>query len=81
MKENIKNILQLLLLVLPLWGIMVFGWFHSPMYLEAIEKNRLAAQRYLTETYWYAPYVAEERQALMEHYGLNEKGELLEAEK
>lgn len=74
MKKEIKNTLQLLLLVLPLFGILVFGWLHSPMYADAIEKDRLAAQIYLTKTYYFhSPYFDEERQAMMEHYGFTEE--------
>lgn len=80
MKKEVKDILQLLLLVLPLFGIMVFGWFHSPMYADAIEQNRVRAQIYLAKTYYYSSYVEEQRQMLMDHYGLTEKGLIINLE-
>lgn len=74
MRKEVKDILQLLLLILPMFGITVFGWLHSPMYADVIEKDRLAAQIYLVKTYFFRSYfIDEERQAMMEHYGFTEE--------
>lgn len=72
-RREFKNILNMLLFVLPLFALMFVGWLNSPMYEETKVDQRGAALAWLTTTYWYHdPYTVVTRQSLMEKYNLTD---------
>ena len=38
--KEVKNILWLLLLVLPVFGLCIYGWLHSPMYERTLAEQQ-----------------------------------------
>lgn len=70
MNEEIKNVLGLLIVTLPLCAVMVAGWFFSPMYNNIKDLQRQYAIEYLVKTYWHGEVPG--RQELMQKYHLTE---------
>lgn len=71
MRREIKDILGLLIITLPLCAGLFFYWPHSPMYKDIIADQRLAAQTYLTRTYYDADS-AYNREAMIKYYGFTD---------
>lgn len=72
MNKQIKDILGMLLIVVPFMAGIVIWWQYSPMYHNIINSQRQAVQNYLIRTYYYSsPYY--DKKALMNHYGFTDE--------
>ena len=72
---KIKDIFQLLAMILPLAGLLVFGWLNSPMLGQLNAQKKLNAATYLAATKWDSRYsiLTTDRDDLMERWGLTLK--------
>ena len=70
MSKQLKDILGMMIIVIPLFVLLFFGWLHSPMYESEKLDRRIAAQSYLLQTYYYSG--GPDRQALIEKYDFKE---------
>jgi len=82
MNAELKNVLQLLAIIVPLFGVAVLGWFYSPMYAEVkasqeedYQRQRQWALEFIQSTYYHQNYEAEvNREAIIEYYGFTDEG-------
>lgn len=66
-----KDILKLLLIVLPVFALAVFGYFNSPMHSQTMENKRQEAHGMLMWDNWYnLPEF--DREKWMKQYGFTE---------
>ena len=81
MKQQIKDLLGLMVIVIPMCALTLAVWFHSPMYEGALMAQRLNAAGILRQTYYF-DHPAVDKQTMMEHYGFTDEdinpGKLLE---
>ena len=73
MNKEIKDVLQLLAMVLPLFAFMVLGWFVSPMYADVKAQQRLAVQGYLNKTYYFPPDPNLDRAMMIEYFKITDE--------
>jgi len=73
MNKELKDVLQLLAMVLPLFAFMMWGWFLSPMYTDVKVQQRLNVQGYLNETYYFTPDPYIDRAGMMEYYRITDE--------
>ena len=73
MKKELKDVLQLLAMVLPLFAVMMLGWFVSPMYADVKAQQRLNVQGYLNKTYYFSPDPYIDRAGMIEYYGITDE--------
>ena len=71
MNKEIKSMLQLLALILPVFVLGVIGWLHSPMYANAKAEERQNAQDYLIENYFF-PNPLFDREGMIKDYGFTD---------
>jgi len=70
MRKEVKDVLHLLLMLMPIFIGLVLFWFYSPMYADVKARERLAAQEYLSRTYFYPDVVG--REWLIEKYNFTD---------
>jgi hypothetical protein len=70
MKQELKDVLGVLVILLPACVFIFIWWLNCPMYAETKEQERLGIQTYLTGHYYNPdiPY----KQVIMEHYGFTD---------
>jgi len=73
MNKELKDVLQLLAMVLPLFAFMMLGWFVSPMYAGVKAQQRLAVQGYLNKTYYFPPDLSLDRDRMIEHFKITDE--------
>lgn len=73
MNKEIKGVLQLLALILPVFALMITGWFFSPMYADVKTAERHDAQQYLNKTYYFPSNPSIDRKGMIEKYGLTDE--------
>lgn len=66
MNKTVKDILGLLLIVLPFFGGMFAWWLYSPMYKDFLATERQNAREYLIKTYYFD---IRGKDAMIEFYG------------
>lgn len=71
MSKQLKDILGMMIIVIPLFVLLFFGWLHSPMYEREKLDRRIAAQHYLLQNYYYDTG-GPNRKALIEKYDFKE---------
>ena len=72
MNTEVKNILQLLALILPLFAVMVVGWLNSPMY-DGVKANERREAQILLLAQTYHTNASVNREALVEKYHFTEE--------
>jgi len=71
MNKEIKDALQLLAMILPVFALVIIGWCHSPMYVDIKAEGRFNARNYLIESYFF-PNPLFDREAMIEDYGFTD---------
>ena len=72
MNKELKDVLQLLAMVLPLFAFMMLGWFLSPMYADVKAQQRLNVQGYLNKTYYFSPDPYIDRARMIEYFKITD---------
>ena len=71
MNKEIKDALQLLAMILPVFALVIIGWLHSPLYADIKAEDRFNARNRLIESYYFPdPYF--DREKMMEDYGITD---------
>lgn len=70
-KQELKQVWQLLLIILPCFLALYIGFHFTPMYREAQAANRQAIITYLTVNYYHRPS-AETRAVIIQTYKVSD---------
>ena len=73
MNKELKDVLQLLAMVLPLFAFMVLGWFVSPMYADVKAQQRFDVQGYLNKTYYFPADPTINRAGMIEYFKITDE--------
>ena len=73
MNKELKDVLQLLAMVLPLFAFMMWGWFLSPMYADVKAQQRFDVQSYLNKTYYFPPDPNLDRAMMIEYFKITDE--------
>ena len=71
MNKEVKDVLQMLVLVVPIMAGCYFAWLQTPMYKDIKEQMRMQTQLYLQQTY-YSNIPGLNKDEMMRKYGLTD---------
>lgn len=71
MHKEVRDIIGLLTIMLPLIALVIVGWYYSPMYLNHMEAQRFNAQMYLINTE-YDSQTMVDRQQLIDQFNFTD---------
>lgn len=71
MRKEFKDVIELLLIVLPACAFIFVLWLNSPMYEETIQAQRENVIVYLNQTY-YTPDGRADRDRMIEYYEITD---------
>jgi len=84
-KQQTKDLLGLMVIVIPMCALTLAVWFHSPMYEGVLIAQRLNAAGILRQAYYFGDHgpVDIDKEGMIEHYGFTDEdinpGELLKS--